>query len=170
MDIATVLTPALTFDWALDPTTGDLQVDDGFDTAVALSLFLDRLANPDDEIPDGSSDRRGWWGDAYLPPLADGTPDHIGSRLWLLARALQTPETAARAQGYVQEALAWMIGDGVAASVTVPLPTFPARGMMEIVAVISQQTAAGTVDRRYTTLWDMTRAAPKIFGVVLGGI
>lgn len=167
-DIATVLTPALTFDWAL--VDGDLQDDEGLDTAVAISLFSDRLANADDEIPDGSADRRGWWGDAYLAPRADGSADHIGSRLWLLARSKQELETAQRAQTYVQEALAWMTEDGIAGAVTVPLPTFPALGMMEISFTISQQTASGAVDRRYTALWDMTRATVSSFGVVLGGI
>lgn len=169
MDFATLLSPNLTFDWAL--TGGDLAVDDGLDTAVALSLWTDRLANPDDVIPDGSNDGRGWWGDAWLPPLANGTPDHIGSRLWLLARALQTPETAQRAQAYCQEALQHLVDDGVVESVTTPLPTFPRLGAMQIVNLISQRSAAGAaVNRRYTSLWDMTRSAVSFSGIVAGGI
>src|SRR5579859_1817812 len=146
MDFATVLAPDLTFDWAI--VNGDLAIDDGLDTAVAISLWSDRLANADDEIPDGSADRRGWWGDAYLPVLSTGQPDRIGSRLWLLARALQTLETQQHAQAYVREALQWMVDDGVVASVTVPLPTFPRPGAMIIVAVLAQQTAAGAVVHR----------------------
>ncbi len=168
MDIATILSPALTFDWAI--VNGALAIDDGLDTAVALSLFSDRLANPDDVLPAGDGDRGGWWGDAYLPPL-NGQPDRIGSRLWLLARALQTQETARRAQAYVQEGLQWMEIDGVVASVTVPMPTFPAPGYMNIVAILLQQSAGGgVISRRYTTLWDMTRATPSSFGVVVGGV
>lgn len=169
MDFATVLSPGLTFDWAI--SNGDLAADDGLDTAVALSLWTDRLANADDVIPDGSADRRGWWGDAFLPPLADGTPDHIGSRLWLLAGALQIPETAQRGQAYCQEALQWLVDDGVAASVTTPLPTFPRLYAMQIVNIISQQTASGLiVNSRYTSLWDMTRGAVSFAGIVVGGI
>lgn len=169
MDIAAVLTPGAFFDWAI--VDGDLQSDAGLDTAVALSLFSDRLANPDDEIPDGSDDRRGWWGDAFLDPLADGTPDHLGSRLWLLSRALQTQETALRAQAYCQEALQWLVDDGVVGAVTVPVPTFPSRGFMEITVVISQQNGQGApVDRRYTFLWDMTRATVSSWTIVDGGI
>lgn len=169
VDFATTLSPGLTFDWAI--AAGDLATDDGLFTAVALSLWTDRLANADDAIPDGSGDRRGWWGDAYLPPLANGTPDHVGSRLWLLARALQIQETAQRAQAYVQEALQWMVDDGVAAQVTVPLPTFPRQGAMSIVAEIAQQTAAGTtVARRYTALWDVTRGSVSMAGVLVGGV
>jgi phage gp46-like protein len=168
MDFATILSPNGYFDWAI--IGGDLASDDGLDTKVAISLWTDRLANVDDVIPDGSGDRRGWWGDAYLPPLPSGKPDHIGSRLWLLGRALQIPETAQRAQAYCQEALQWLLDDDVASAVSTPLPTFPALGMMRIVNTIAQQTAAGaTVNRRYTSLWDMTRGTLSFSGVVIGG-
>lgn len=169
MDIATVLTSDLTFDWSI--AGGDLLADDGLDTAVAISLWTDRLADADDVLPDGSGDRRGWWGDAYLAPLANGQPDRIGSRLWLLARALQSLEAARQAQAYVQEALRWLVDDGVAAGVTVPLPTFPRLGAMQIVATIAQQTGAGAAaSRRYTALWDMTRGTVSMSGIVVGGI
>lgn len=169
MDFATVLAPELVFDWAI--VAGDLASDDGLDTAVALSLFTDRLANADDQIPDGSADRRGWWGDAYLPPLVDGTPDHIGSRLWLLARAQQTRETAQRAQAYAEEALQWLVDDGIAGAVTVPLPTFPAPGLLSIAVVVSQRNAAGSpVDRRFAYLWNMTRGTLSRAGIAIGGI
>lgn len=165
MDFATVLQPAGYFDWII--ANGDLGSDDGLDTAVAISLFSDRLANADDVLPDNSGDRRGWWGDAYLPALADGTPDHIGSRLWLLTRALQIPATALAAQAYCEEALQWLINDGAVGAVTVPLPTFPARGLMTITVILSQRNSAGvSVDRRFGFLWDMTRGTPSGSAIV----
>lgn len=85
----------------------DLAKEDGLRTAVIVSLFSDRRAEADDEIPDGSDDRRGWW---------FGT---IGSRLWLLARAKEMPDTLARARAYAIEALQWLIDDGVATAVEV---------------------------------------------------
>lgn len=45
--------------------------------------------------------------------------DRIGSRLWLLKREKQLPETLRRAEDYAREALAWLVTDGLAASVTV---------------------------------------------------
>ncbi|NUB13704.1 hypothetical protein GAY28_13925 [Azospirillum brasilense] len=90
-------------DWALAPG-GDLQTGDDLATAILLSLFTDRQALADDVVPDGTSDRRGWWGD----------PD-LGSRLWLLDRAKQTEETRRRAEDYASEALYWLIEDGVVA-------------------------------------------------------
>lgn len=85
----------------------DLAKEDGLRTAVIISLFSDRRAEADDEIPDGSDDRRGWWAGS------------IGSRLWLLARAKETPDTLARARAYAIESLQWLIDDGVATAVEV---------------------------------------------------
>jgi phage gp46-like protein len=106
-DTVTTWIPALgRGDWLLD----GLQLADGSDlqTAILISLFTDRQANPDDVIPDGSGDPRGWVGDL-------GQDYQIGSRLWLLSRAKQTGETLARAQDYIAEALQWLIDDGVVA-------------------------------------------------------
>lgn len=101
---------------------GDLKVagpslenDEGLETAVVISLFTDRRAREGDPLPPGVLNRRGWWGDSF--PDAPG--DQIGSRLWMLAREKQLPSVLARAQEYAQEALQWMIEDGVARAVVV---------------------------------------------------
>lgn len=99
----------------LEISGGALAADDGLETAVVISLFTDRRAEPGDPLPDAGADRRGWWGDA----LADVPGDRIGSRLWLLAREKQTQATLARAREYAAEALRWMIEDGVARAVNV---------------------------------------------------
>jgi phage gp46-like protein len=60
----------------------DLAADNGLTTAVILSLFLRRRAQPSDVLPDdtvgpfglanhGSGDRGGWWGDWYAPTAID---------------------------------------------------------------------------------------------------
>lgn len=106
--------------------TGDLAVngsslaaDDGLETAVLLSLFTDRRANDDDQLPDAGTqaerEPRGWWGDTY----ADTPGDRIGSRLWLLAREKQIDSVLQRAQQYAAEALQWLVDDGVAREVGV---------------------------------------------------
>lgn len=92
-----------------------LTEDDGLETAVILSLFTDRRAQDDDALPDSSDDRRGWWADAF----SDVPADRIGSRLWLLYREKQTLAVVHRARDYAQEALAWLVQDGVAQSVDV---------------------------------------------------
>lgn len=89
-----------------------LAKDDGLTTAVLLSLFTDRRAEPDDAVQ--GDDRRGTWLDAYG---LDG--DKMGSRLWLLERAKLLPETVTQVREYCEEALDWMVRDGVAKSVAV---------------------------------------------------
>ena len=99
---------------------GDLATDDGLRTAVIISLFTDAPARADDPLPQDGADRRGWWGDAGN----DDVNDRTGSRLWLLERAKATSVTATRAREYAQEALDWMVADGVAASVSVEATLF----------------------------------------------
>jgi len=103
--------------------TGALLREDGLATSVILSLFLDRRAEADDELPDAPagvlSPRRGWVGDALAPREGEAPEDRIGSRLWLLSRAKQTDETLRLAEDYAREALDWLVEDGLAAEVAV---------------------------------------------------
>lgn len=76
-------------------------------TSVLISLFTDAAASDDDVIPDGTTNRRGWWGDTSM-----------GSKIWLLERSKALPSVAAAVEGYAQNALAWLVSDGVAASIS----------------------------------------------------
>jgi len=105
-------------DVALD-AAGDLQSDEGMRTAVALSLLSDRRALPDDELPGGGTDRRGWWADA----LADRQDDQFGSRLWLLGREKDLESVRDRAETYAREPLEWLLEDKVAADLEVTATT-----------------------------------------------
>ena len=93
-------------DWVLDGPV--LRTGSDLATAILISVFTDRVANPDDVIPDGTNDPRGWWGD-----LGEAVP--IGSRLWLLERAKQSDDTLQRAYDYLGECLRWLLDDGVVA-------------------------------------------------------
>ena len=129
---------------------GDLAIDAGLETAVILSLFTDAQAQPGDVIPDGSANPRGWWGDMPVDPAqqdASAPPDRIGSRLWLLDRALQTAETLRLAELYALEALQWMIDDGIAATITATA-SFPFLTWIELVITIDQ-----SADSTFTLAW-----------------
>lgn len=93
-------------------TAAELVSNQDLFTAVLISIFTDRVAAADDVIPDGTTDPRGWWGDA-------GQVYPIGSRLWLLGRAKATNATLLAAKGYIVEALQWLLDDGVAAAIDV---------------------------------------------------
>lgn len=90
----------------------DMLTDDSLTTDVTISLFTDRRALDSDTLPDGSDDRRGWWGDSYRDRP-------IGSRLWLLSREKATPDTLERARGYAEEALEWLKKSGRVTAINV---------------------------------------------------
>ncbi|MFT9016405.1 MAG: phage GP46 family protein [Acetobacter sp.] len=113
-------------DWTF--SDGNLALDSALRSAVLVSLFTDRVA-PEIITPlDGAvgftpapgaagsqlNDRRGWWADAW-----EAVP--IGSRLWQLARAVKAGQSTIprEVEAICQEALQWLVDDGVAASVTV---------------------------------------------------
>ena len=102
-------------DLTLDQATGLYDTGHDLVTALVVSLFSDRLADPDDVIPDGGRDRRGWWGDADAVAIWGAGADMIGSRLWLLSREKRVPATLVRAEIYVREAIAWMTAPAVQA-------------------------------------------------------
>lgn len=62
----------------------------------------------------GTPQPYGWWG---TPPAVQN--DRIGSRLYLLKRRKLTNKTPQDAREYMQQALAWMTDDGVAARIDV---------------------------------------------------
>ena len=133
------------FDIELDGA--DLLAEEGLETALVLSLFCDRRANPDDELPTDETDRRGWWGDALL---ADG--DRIGSRRWLVwPGQKQLPSTAARVETYDAEALAWLRQDGIVGQIAVGAEWI----RLEVLGEAITATLGGTGERiayRYTHL------------------
>ena len=123
------------------------QLQDGNDlaTAVTISLFTDRVAAVDDVPPDGTGDPRGWW--------ADDTQRPIGSRLWLIERAKRTNETLARAESYINEALQWLIDDGVVAAFDVTVEwhaqnTLGAR-------VVARKMAGGVEAMNFEWAWNL---------------
>lgn len=96
--------------------TGDITNENGLETAVIISLFTNCRANDDDTLPDPSStDKQGWWGDQASPDVEN---DQIGSRIWVyLDRAKTTQETLMHVKQAAEEALQWLIEDGVAVKV-----------------------------------------------------
>lgn len=132
----------------------DLASDAGLETAVTLSLFLDRRALDDDVPPSGDpADRRGWWGDQFL----DVEGDRYGSRLWLLDRSKLNGDTLRRAEEYCREALAWMLEDRVVASVGVQVAFAGKDGMS--IAITLARPGRDAITFRFARAWDAQLAA-----------
>lgn len=133
---------------------GALQKDEGLETAILISLFLNRRALPGDPVPEGA-DLGGWWGDSY--PDVQG--DQIGSRLWLLDGQKTTDENLRRAEAYAVEALQWMIADGIAAEVSATAERIivaPAHNRLKL--TIEIQRPDGLTDP-WLYVWDVTLGA-----------
>lgn len=122
-------------EWGADAAVEghDLALEDGLATAVILSLFLDARARADDALPDGGTDRRGFWADTVAPAVER---DRTGSRLWLLSREKTLPEVLRRAHDYAAEALRWLVDDGVASRVDVSA-AMPRLGLLSLAVNIT---------------------------------
>lgn len=146
MDIRSIF---VSMDHGADIALGlfDLVTDDGLETAVVLSIFTDARALDDDALPVGQTDRRGWWGDSY--PVEPG--DRFGSRLWLLRASKQLQASLTLARQYAEEALSWMVTDGVARKVEVE--TFIARDEVMGMIVRIYRPDGTTTPIRFETLW-----------------
>lgn len=92
---------------------GDLKADNGFETAVLISLFTDGFVDLED-LPEGETNPRGWWGDA----VSNVNTDQIGSKLWLFDRSKIIENTESGLETFAKAALKWMIEDGIAATVS----------------------------------------------------
>ncbi len=145
-DIALVFDP-ITLATDLEIEENDLTQDGGLETALLWSLFSDRRAELTDVLPDGETDRRGWWADAH--PVVEN--DKFGSRLWLLSRSKETPDVLVRTDEYVREATKWLIDDRVLDVIDVAA-TYPARGVLDL-RVTAHRPNGDSVEFRFHHTW-----------------
>ncbi len=141
-DIKLHLTDGGVFDVRV--VSNDLEHDEGLETAIIVSLFCDSRATAE-ELPVEEQSRRGWWGD-----VAGDEDDLIGSKLWLLRREKITADVLRRAKEYCEEALAWLIEDGVAESVAV---TTERGGLYKINIGIEIARPQEQASRRFSYVW-----------------
>lgn len=146
---------------------GQLATDAGMRTAILISLFTDARASDDEQLPEAGTDRRGWWGDAFARDArpAAGTardPFRIGSMLWLLSRAKITARSLAQAQQASEEALAWLLRDGIASAVRVVVEAQvrPFQGTPDMLAIAVEIDRPGGPNRqRFDFVWSASTAA-----------
>lgn len=119
--------------------------------SVINSLFSWARARPGDELPTPESPRMGWWGDSYSAVNSD----RFGSRLWLLSRETLTSGTVAKARDLAQEALAWLVSDGIAARVTVE--TERQGNDTLAMRVVVDQADGQRLDIRFADIWSAIR-------------
>lgn len=123
----------------------DIETGDDIETAIIISLFTWRRANPDDKLDPGQS-RFGWFGDK----IGGNDKFPLGSRLYLLARKTITPQTMREAEEFASEALKWMVEDKVVSSISCTAE----RVSNERVDLKITYTRDGTTkEKRFNDLW-----------------
>lgn len=148
---------------------GQLATDAGMRTAILISLFSDARAADDEELPEAGGDRRGWWGDAFARearPDAGTARDvnRIGSLLWLLSRSKITTRVLTQAQQACEEALAWLVRDGIASAVRVVVMAQTRTGQQtpDLMAIAVEIDRPGGPNRqRHDFTWEASTATIK---------
>jgi phage gp46-like protein len=126
-----------------------------------VSLFTDRLAEPSDPLiaaPDGTVDRRGWWGDTLL--AQDHPNDRIGSRLWLLERSKSDRNLPKTAEGYIREALQWLLDDGIATLIDAKCAFINGDTSMLRADVVIEHQTGRSLSYRYDWAWTELGGSP----------
>jgi phage gp46-like protein len=148
IDIAVIQDNKGNFDIEIDPETGDFKLVDGFETALAMSLFCERRADESEvSVPEL---RRGWWGNEVGPEGFE-----IGSKLWLLYQARKNQETLNKAEDYAREAVQWLVDQGHLKSVDVSA-SFTEDGIS--INIILNRFNGSTGSKSYQ-LWENTNVA-----------
>jgi len=86
-------------------TEGDFTLEDGFDTALYVSLFTDARA-PANLVP-VPEHRRGWMGDIVSP--VEGRS--LGGLLWLVDQRRLTQDTLNDSVSYARKSVKWFVED-----------------------------------------------------------
>lgn len=134
-------------EWTLGITGSDLTPEDGFDTAIAMTLFTD--ARAPDSVVAIPEKRSGWMGNLESP-VEDR---QLGSLLWLVDQSKLTQDTLNTSVNYARLALNWFIEDGLANSVVVTGEIVPRSGIRLTVVFTAQ---SGEVSTHYFNLWEAT--------------
>ena len=128
--------------------SGSLRQGDELATAAFLSLFCDAPARDVDPIAKDAP-RSGFWGDSYE---TEHPGDVFGSRLWTLKRWPLTDSVIPVAIEMVEEALAWMVEDGIAESVTGLAEIY--RGASNFLAIGVEIKRPGEVASSFRQFWN----------------
>jgi phage gp46-like protein len=146
---------AVTFD-LLQKRDGLIDETEALATAVIVALGTNRLALPDDVLPNSDdSDRRGWWADTDADLIWKAWP--IGCRLWLIERHKITGfeasqgSTIARIDSYIREALRPFVENQICSSFDV---TVTRTELQKIVAQITiWRGPLPAIQLMYQALW-----------------
>lgn len=126
---------------------GDFKIENGFDTAILVSLLTDARA-PESKVI-RPEDRRGWLGN--IESQVDGRD--LGGLLWLSDQRRLNQDTLNEVVDYARKALAWFVEDTIALRVTVTGEIVPISGIALSIDIVSLE---GITSNYYIKLWELT--------------
>lgn len=128
----------------IDIENGDFANEDGFDTAIWVSLFTDARASLAQVIL--PQNRRGWLGNV----LSDR---QLGGTLWLSEQRRLNQDTVNETIDHIRKALSWLIDDKIAISVDVSAYIVAAHGIATDIRITSID---GVTSQHFIELWKAT--------------
>lgn len=161
---------AVTLDWllttnALLPSQNGLDETQALVTAVTIAFCTDKLAETTDQLPlPGSTDRKGWWGDASAAEIWNGWP--VGSRFWLMKRDKITDSnysggsTIARATAYANECLQPFVDAQIISSFDVDVEQTGANSTATNVTLY--RGPLPDISLQYQSLWSELTSPPSV--------
>jgi phage gp46-like protein len=127
-------------------SNSDLQIEEGLETAVFMSLYTDQRA-AEDENTNFPLDKRGWWGD-----MLESNGDQVGSKLWLYEREKLTTKVIAQIKDAMYDCLQWMIDDGIVARIDIALEKQENNKLFTEIKLFRQDDSRTTV--KFDDLWN----------------
>ena len=121
---------------------GQPEMDPGLQNAVYISLFT----------------RTGWWGNG----VATDDAERVGSSFEEIQSRTLTNATRLDAEELARQALAWMVTEGLAQSISVS-GSIPRLGVLGLAVTIQQPNEAGAVTVRYSINW--AELSAQVLGV-----
>ena len=129
-----------------DIEDGDLKHEDGFDTAIWISLFTDARATESQVlIPEH---RRGW-----LADILSINNRKLGGYLWLIDQSRLVQKTLNEAIDYARKSLEWMLEDDICEQINVTGSLVPKLGIQLNIQIISKY---GVTSNKNVKLWEVT--------------
>lgn len=126
---------------------GDFANEDGFDTAIWVSLFSDARADISQVIV--PENRRGWLGNL----VSDVEGRQLGGYLWLTEQRRLNQDSLNEVIDYIRKSLNWLIEDGAAVKIEVLGDILPRQG---IEAQVTITALDGITSDHFIQLWKVT--------------
>lgn len=115
------------------------------ESSVLFSLFSNQYISAEELNSENSLG--GWWGDLITP---ETKIKRLGSKIYIMLRDKLLPDTKDKLKTYIEEALQWLIDDGVAVNLLVDVQKLTETSLASSVEIVRPQ---GKKNQKYEFVW-----------------